>query len=921
MQGESETLHKITDAGPMLDKRTGSHDWQFRQTTSPLNLILNPALTGTNDDHHVADAYVDGNVPNGQFSAGWLRGTISRMKIVLATTMLGMIGLIPGTGILRADERSTGRQPSAEALAFFETNVRPILVSRCYSCHSARAKKHEGGLQLDSRAGLFKGGENGAAIVPGDADSSLLIKAIRYDDENLQMPPDRVLSKKDIAALEKWVTMGAPDPRTGTAADTTLHEYPSDPIAGRAHWAFQPLHSVNAPQVKMTDWPRSPIDAFVLARLEAAGLEPAPDAELRTQLRRLSFQLTGLPLDADRLENMLADTDSNAVEKFIDELLDSPQFGERWGRHWLDLARYADSNGLDENFLFREAWRYRNWVIDAVNRDVPLDRFLLEQIAGDLLPFATVAQRDQQRTAAGFLVIGPKVLLGNDPNERRMDVADEQLDTIGRSVLGLTLGCARCHDHKFDPVPTADYYALAGILTSTQVMETRFMLGQQRMMERLVGIGENGEAADDAYEQYWREKKNIEARYSKAKEALDVLRKGDETKLAEIVKSHPDTVAPAAADARQPTQQRIDAQEKLVAKAAADAKPKAIPPRAMIPTDVERPADESIRLAGQFDEPGEKVPRGFLRVVSDHATIIPQDGSGRLELGRWLTDVEHGAGRLSARVLANRVWYHLIGRGIVRTVDNFGRTGERPSHPELLDFLARQLIADGWSLKKLIRRIVLSRTFAMSSRHNAAFHAVDPENRMLWRAHRRRLDPESLRDAILMAAGTLNTKPVESTVSYLGDQATAVGENKNRRRTDFLCRSVYLPVIRNDLPELFDVFDFADPHATTGMRPQTMVATQGLFILNDALLMDAAFSTAERLTRTTGGESLDQFITRLFEVTVSDEPDEEERRSMRAFLLETEQQLSTDGQDDPAMRARALACHALFASGRFQILE
>ena len=340
----------------------------------------------------------------------------------------------------------------------------------------------------------------------------------------------------------------------------------------------------------------------------------------------------------------------------------------------------------------------------------------------------------------------------------------------------------------------------------------------------------------------------------------------------------------------------------------------------MIPCDADEPADEHIRLAGQFDRLGEQIPRGLLRVVSNGAVEIPDGQSGRIELARWLTDVK-GAGQLAARVLANRVWHHLMGHGIVRTVDNFGRTGEAPSHPELLDYLSGELIDSGWSIKSLVRKVVLSRTFAMSSQHDDAGHSIDPDNRLLWRAHRRRLEPEAMRDAMLWAAGQLDLTPMDSTVWYLGDQATAVGDNKNRRRTDFPCRSVYLPVIRNDLPELFDVFDFADPHATTGTRSQTMVATQGLFLLNDDSVMAAADATARRVlaNTTTGGQNA--LIDQMFELVLNVRATDEERSELLTFISETGKRLTDEGDKDADFRAWSMACHALFASSRFQILE
>ena len=359
-------------------------------------------------------------------------------------------------------------------------------------------------------------------------------------------------------------------------------------------------------------------------------------------------------------------------------------------------------------------------------------------------------------------------------------------------------------------------------------------------------------------------------------------------------------------------QAKVDALKKVIDS------PPAIPPRAMIPCDVDSPGDEAIRIAGQFDRKGEKVSRGYLKVMSDEGAKIAEGQSGRRELGRWLTDVETGAGRLTARVTANRVWHHLIGRGLVRTVDNFGRTGEMPSHPELLDRLAGELVESGWSMKALVRKIVLSRTFALSSEHDEASHAIDPDNKLIWRAHRRRLDPESIRDAMLVAANQLNLEWTDSTVSYLGDQATAVGQNKNRRRTDFPCRSVYLPVIRNDLPELFEVFDFADPHAATGARPKTTAATQGLFLLNDEMVMDAAEAMEQRL----GAHSDDsEKIERLFEWTFSAPPADDERDEMLDYIRMTTNRLKTDGDPEPNKRAWAMACHAVLSTSRFQYLE
>jgi hypothetical protein len=704
------------------------------------------------------------------------------------------------------------------------------------------------------------------------------------------------------------------------AADEITSNQPQQTLDQQSgsHWSFRPLKHVH-PKLR-SDSSRSSIDDYVHSELEIRRLNFSVPAERSDLLRRLHLQLTGLPPSRAERRAFLTDDSPLAVQRVVDRLLDSPHFGERWGRHWLDLARYADSNGLDENFLFREAWRYRNWVIDAFNQDMAYDQFLLQQIAGDLMPYQSIEQRDKQRIASGFLVVGPKVLLGINPKLQKMDVADEQLSTIGTAVLGLTIGCARCHDHKFEPIPTQDYYAMAGIFTSTQVMEQRYMLGQQRKMEQLIGLGANGQSLDDAYEKYWRERPAIKKSKEKAEEVLKILKEGNKDAIAKMLKSDADSksIAPEVKNLELSLEARVQAQENKV-KALSDIfnHPPPIPPRAMVPVDLSEPVDESIRRAGQFDRLGEKVPRGFLRIVGGEHQTLPDNSSGRIELAHWLTDLEKGAGALTARVMANRIWYYLIGRGLVRTVDNFGVTGESPTHPELLDYLAIRLVESGWSIKSLIREIVLSRTFAMSSQYQDAAFQIDPENRYLWRANRQRIDPEVMRDAMLNAAGKLDLNPMNSSVWYLGDQATAVGANKNRRRTDFPNRSVYLPVIRNDLPEVFDVFDFTDPHMTTGSRPRTTVATQGLFMLNDSMVMDLAKETAQIALSGTSEDPLGN----VFESICNRAPGSDEREQLLNYLTMTQERLTQDQVEDAELRSWSMLCHAIFSLSRFQFLE
>lgn len=452
------------------------------------------------------------------------------------------------------------------------------------------------------------------------------------------------------------------------------------------------------------------------------------------------------------------------------------------------------------------------------------------------------------------------------------------------------------------------------------------MLGEQRVMERLVGLGPDGHRLNEEYEEYWRERSKLKARADGASSVLELLKQGDERRIAERLAAEPDQFTDGARDAARALDERLAAQETFVKELNTKLNnPPAIPPRAMIPTDVDAPADEAIRLAGHYDNAGEKVARGFLRVLcGETSATVTTSQSGRIELSHWLTNSSQPSGWLTARVQANRVWHHLLGRGIVRTVDNFGRTGEAPSHPELLDYLAKHLISNGWSVKSLIREIVLSRTFALSSQLDLAGVERDPDNRLLWRAHRRRLDPESLRDAMLAAAGTLDLSPVESTVSYLGDQATAVGANPVRRRTDYNCRSVYLPVIRNDLPELFDVFDFANPHLTTGDRPQTTVPTQGLYLMNGPMVMAAADAVAERVLREASTESPDAQTRRMFEVILAREINDIDEVSLNAvlqYVQEIKAESASGEASDSRRQALAQACHAVFASSRFQYLD
>ncbi|HZO85531.1 MAG TPA: DUF1549 and DUF1553 domain-containing protein, partial [Verrucomicrobiae bacterium] len=490
----------------------------------------------------------------------------------------------------------------------------------------------------------------------------------------------------------------------------------------RKFWAFRPVREVGPPKVQNKAWPRGAIDHFILAKLEEKRLTPSREADKLVLLRRLTLDLIGLPPALEDLEAFERDSSPHALARVVDRLLGSREFGERWGRHWLDVARYADSNGSDENFTYYDAWRFRNYVIAAFNKDKPFDQFVREQLAGDLLPSADQNQRDEQVTATGFLVLGPKVIGDDDKEQLRMDVIDEQIDTVGKAFLGLSLGCARCHDHKFDPVPARDYYALAGIFGSTETVHGQLLHRRDLSGWNLRPLGKDGDKLYTEWKAYDEKLDGLKKKQEKSKSELAGLKKKGESAESEATREEiaklEQTLKSLAAEIKQLTE-----------------KPPRKPPLAMAVGDREAIADARLFVRGDMRQPAEVVPRGFIQVADygTRADFSPEQ-SGRLELAEWLADPGNP---LTARVVVNRIWHHLFGAGLVRTVDDFGQHGERPSHPELLDYLAARFVAVNWSFKRMIREIVLSRAYQMGSEHREKAFAVDPENRLLWRMNRR----------------------------------------------------------------------------------------------------------------------------------------------------------------------------------------
>jgi cell division protein FtsB len=795
--------------------------------------------------------------------------------------------------------------PSASAQtdnSFFESKVRPILVNRCGECHGE--KKQKSSLQLTTRAGALKGGEHGPVLVPGDAARSRLIQAVRRDGE-LKMPPgdENKLSGVEVEVLAKWVAQGAPWPEDRSVADAA---------DATKHWAFQPVRKVAPPRVQDTSWSHGPIDRFILAKLEEKRLTPASDADKRVLLRRLTFDLTGLPPSPEEVEAFQRDDSPAAIERVVDRLLASRQFGERWGRHWLDVARYADSNGSDENFTYYDAWRFRNYVIEAFHKDKPFDQFVREQIAGDLLPAAGQAQRDEQITGTGFLVVGPKIIGGGDKEQSRMDAVDEQIDTVGKAFLGLTLGCARCHDHKFDPIPTTDYYALAGIFDSTQTVHGQLLHRKDLSGWNLRPLGPDG---DRLYAD-WKA-------YDDKLEDLKKQRAKLQTQLADLKKKA--KAADKESEEAAAAQQEIEKLEESSKSLAAEIKqlsdnPPPKPPLAMAVSDRPAIADTWVRVRGDAHRRGAIVPRGFVRAVGHVArSEIPARQSGRLELAEWLVDP---ANPLTARVAVNRIWHHLFGAGLVRTVDDFGHQGEPPSHPDLLDYLAARFVAVDWSVKRMIREIVLSHTYQLSATHRDEAFRVDPENRLLGRTNRRRLDVESLRDSLLAISGQLDLSPAEATASHLPDQATGVND-KPHKPFESRRRSIYLPVIRNDLRPEFTLFDFADPQTVSGRRSQTTVAPQALFLLNSDLLRDSARHIAQKLIDRAGRGDEKDLVCAAFLEVFGRAPSAGELRFARAYLADWPPADTNASELGPKPRAEALAalCQALLCSSQFLYLD
>jgi hypothetical protein len=753
---------------------------------------------------------------------------------------------------------------SPEDRDFFEKKVRPLLVNECHKCHSGSAKKQRGGLLLDRRAAILKGGDTGPAVVAGQPDQSLLIQAVHYRDANLQMPPTGKLASHQLAVLEEWVRRGVPFPEAGPAVAARQG---IDLEKGRQFWSFQPPRIVPLPLIRQRDWPRQRLDWFVLAELEKHHLSPSAPASRRTVIRRVTFDLTGLPPTPEEVEAFVNDTSADAAERLVERLLAAPAHGERWGRFWLDLVRYCD---IPEQWaeVKGSPWLYRDWVVRACNEEMPYDRFVQLQLAADQMPDATPADR----AALGLLGLSPTYWkeLKLDHHVIESVVAEEweeRIQTLTGTFLGLTVACARCHDHKFDPISTQDYYALAGVLASIRTVDRPLLPDADEAIVR---------QARGKVQEVQKEIDKLQAMKPVAAEGRNRIEelKGQIEQLRKTTPSFDAPLAPAIEDSS--------------LHVLADG-----PHRTKLEYRPGVAQDVAVQVRGNPTSLGSVVPRRFLAVVSSGTPKPFTRGSGRRELAAAL--VSDGA-PLLARVIVNRVWKHHFGSALVDTLSDFGSQGSRPTHPELLDDLAARFVRNGWSLKWLHREIVLSATYRQASAPGSP-GAADPDNRLLWRMNRRRLEIEAWRDSMLAVAGTLKQD--------LGGPPLDLSQAGNQRRT------LYGTLKRRELNDLLRLHDVPDATTHSPGRIPTITPLQQLFTLNGPILQQQASALVSRLEREAPGGD-EPKVQRAYRLLFGRPATEAQVKRALAFL--------TEGATDQAERASRWQQYAQVLLGSNELL-
>ncbi len=762
----------------------------------------------------------------------------------------------------------------ASKVKYFEKNVRPILVNHCYACHSADTKP-SGDLRVDDRKGLIIGGKNGPAIVAGKPDQGLLLKRVS-SGANKQMPLEgEKLSDTQINFLKKWIEDGAVWPAVKLPFALGQNR-PTYEKLKKERWAWQPITIPKVPEVNNASWSRSSVDKFIFSKMTAAGLQPVADADRVTLIRRLTFDLTGLPPTPSEIESFVKDNNNNALENLVDRLLAAKSFGESWGRHWLDVARYGESTGPSRNIPYPFAWRYRDYVIDSFNADLPFNQFIKEQVAGDLLFPKNDEDANRLKIATGFLALGVKDVNQRFKNRFIMDNVDEQIDVVTRSVLGLTVSCARCHDHKFDPIPQTDYYSLAGIFTSTD---------NASGLKNLMGGGglayyvpDNLVKLKGAVSQVPDEKRiKLQAEVADAKVAW------------EKIKGTPNGLKPDANGDPEQKKFRIKF-EKLQSDLSAlmGSAQESLSAHGVRDSNVI--ADTEVRIRGEAEKLGPVWPRGFLSVFQvPNAKPINKQQSGRLELAQWLISDQNP---LASRVIVNRVWDHLFGRGIVSTVDNFGVSGDKPSNPELLDYLSHQFIQNEWSIKKLVRILVLTKAYQLSSDSNEQHYQVDPANSLVWHHSPRSLSAEEFRDAMLATCGQLNSKRITGSpannfkmkeIRDNGGEAKQIHDSAAKSSY----RSIYLPLLRGLTPKDLEAFDPVDQTLVTGNRDTTTVPGQALFVLNSSFVRKQSLNLAEKLLQNSKSTD-DEKIQQAYQLMLGRTPTEKELERDNTFLADYE---------------------------------
>jgi hypothetical protein len=889
---------------------------------------------------------------------------------------------------------SSAQTPSPEKIEFFEKKVRPLFASRCTPCHAGTSNR--AGLNLSTPQNIARGGDSGPIVSTTKPEDSKLLKVVGYNDR-LKMPPTGKLSDQEIADLQEWVRLGAPMPAAGpAAAQAKRKEFTK---GQKEFWSFQPVKAPPVPSPASKAWVRNPVDAFILAKLEEKGIAPAPKASKTTLIRRATFDLTGLPPTPAEIQAFEDDQSPDAFAKVVDRLLASPRYGERWGRQWLDVARYADSTGADEDHRYPHAWRYRDYVIDAFNSDLPYDQFVREQIAGDLLPSKDGGVNVKGIVATGFLALGPRLIAEQDKVKMLYDFIDEQIDTTSRAFLGLTVACARCHDHKFDPIPTRDYYSMASIFANSkaftkiegtvsqmyfaplveksvadayeaaknQVAEKRreieiikareherqiealkpkladYMLASQgrpsggldpRVVEKwkkyLEGTPEDKPqiarwltAADktEAARAFQKDFENVWADFSKKVAAWrikyaaaraagamppDVPKAGEENNrfFTDVVSSK----GPFGMDDSAMAAEARASIKSLTAQA--EELKKAVPPEPPMACAVAEgtPVTQHVFVRGDAGSPGEEVPSRFLSIIAGENQPPITQGSGRMELARWLTDPKHP---LTSRVMVNRIWQGHFTEGLVRTASNWGLLGEKPSHPELLDWLASEFVRSGWSIKAMHKLILLSNTYQMSSDITKQKSEVDTDNRLLSRFPRRRLDVEEIRDSMLMLDGSIDLTMGGTLQSGTGTD----GENSEARRSinpaTVKRRTVYLPLRRSNLPTLLNLFDFGDATTTGEGRSRTNVAPQALFMMNSAFVTDRANELAKQVSALPERER----VLRSYRTVLARQPENDEIDAALAFIASMKERRGSD------LAAWQSFCRVLLSSNEFLYVD